>query len=102
MAKKARATGLPALSLLDIGSLEPEDVDSSRWADQLQITLDYCYNEELPDRLVKTSFDGIDLSDAWLHAIVFSGLRGEKRNTRCWPVVFTQKAIRVAYPIVSL
>ena len=31
-----------------------------------------------------------------LHAIVMSGLSGEERN-RGWPIVFTQKGIRVSY-----
>ena len=38
----------------------------------------------------------MDLSDAWVVAVVRSGLSGEDRAER-WPIVFTRKGLRAAY-----
>ena len=38
----------------------------------------------------------MDLSDAWVVAVVRSGLSGDDRADR-WPMVFTRKGLRAAY-----
>ena len=53
--KQSRAVGLPALSLPDISSLDTEDIISRRWTDQFLTIADYYHDEELPEKVIKSS-----------------------------------------------
>ena len=96
MSSSRANAGLPAIS-----SLTYDKVISRRWAESLPISADYFYNEPtlvFNKRSDDNEFppDGMDLSDAWVVAIVRSGISGDDRHRR-WPSVFTQRILRAIY-----
>ena len=74
---------------------------SRRWAIGLEQTSDYFYDEPIT-RLSKKSSENdfppanMDLSDAWVVAIVRSGISSDDCFSR-WPVVFTQRSLRSTF-----
>ena len=92
----SRAAGLPA-----IHTLTYDKVISRRWTEDLPTSADYFFDEPtviLNKRSDDNDFppDGMDLSDAWVVAIVRSGISGDDRHRR-WPIVFTQRILRATY-----
>ena len=55
MPEQSRAVGIPTLSLPDVSSLDTEDVISRRWTDQLLLIPNNHHDEELPEKVIKSS-----------------------------------------------
>lgn len=89
------ADALPSMS-----SLNPEQVVARRWTEGLPETSDYYWDAEVKDitkKLREYPPDDVDLSDAWVAAIVNPKLSREERGTY-WPTVFTNRgALRAHY-----
>ena len=73
-----------------------------RWSPGLPQTADHYYDEELPAKLLKRNDfsdwppQGMDLSDAWVIAVIRSTLPGRHRYER-YPTVFTVRGLQSEY-----
>ena len=86
VSKTANKDALPPIS-----SLSPDQVVSRRWTEDLPETSDYYWDTEIKDiskKLREYPPDNLDLSDAWVVAIVSSKLSREERGTSCAGLLF--------------
>ena len=81
-------------------ALTTDQLIARRWTDGLPETADYYYDSEVRDvsrKLKEYPPENLDLSDAWVVAIVNSKLTREERGAG-WPTVFTNRgALRAHY-----
>ena len=80
-------------------------IEATNWLDFVSVRkllTEVYYYDEHTLTLTKNSDDndfppeGMDLSDAWVVAVLRSGISGEERSDR-YPTVFTKKGLKAAY-----
>ena len=83
-----------ALKMKALSALTLKELESRRWAREMPETANWYYDEPIKDvtkRISKFPPDNLELSDAWVTAIIRSTTISRDDRGKRWPDVFTSK-----------